>query len=240
MDIINIYFYDITGLKETEEKLIEYKNRLKGLSRWQENLLESERTKIAGDLHDSIGQKVSVLKMELQSPNIKFEDNEKLNKLFESIDSLSREIRDICYELKPQFLKEYGLYDALKNLMNRINDGTGLTGSIDLIGENFRLSDEEELTLFRVVQECLNNLIKHSEADEFSVQLINQNNTVRIIISDDGKGFDVNSTLASSGVHGFGLLNMIERIENIGGKISFNSEIGMGTVVIVEKPLESK
>lgn len=238
LDIINIYFYDITKLKEAEAKLIEYKNRLKGLTRWQENLIEKERGKIAGDLHDSIGQQISLLKMQLQNKAEKlFSAPEELNDLYNAIDNLNDDIRQICYELKPQLLEELGLFAAVKMLVSRVNSDTEISGKVNLFGKEQRLDNASELTIYRVIQESINNILKHSQANSFSVQLIYTNELLKIIISDDGKGFDPQKTISLGGNKGFGLLNMTERIENIEGTINFNSAPGDGAVVIIEKKL---
>lgn len=236
LQIINAYFYDITKLKKAEAKLIEYKDRLKGLTRWQENLIESERERIAGNLHDDIGQQISLLKMQLQEKQSA--KSGELEQVYDSIDNLHNEIRKICYELKPQLLEELGLFAAINSMVNRIQKDSRILGSTNLIGEEQRLPFNKELAIYRVVQESINNIIKHSGAKEFSVQLIYSGDTLRVIISDDGKGFDVEKTIASGENRGFGLLNMSERIENIGGSIKFNSAENEGTIIFIEVSTE--
>ncbi|RMD50341.1 MAG: sensor histidine kinase, partial [Ignavibacteria bacterium] len=183
------------------------------------------------ELHDSIGQKISLLKMKLQSDEL---PPDELENVYKTIDELISEVREISRELKPQFLKESGLSTALSSLIKRLNELSDVKGEFDIHGEIPRMDYEKELALYRVVQECINNILKHSHANEYSVQAMYKDEKLSIMVVDDGEGFDFNKIMDNSDNAGFGILNMQERIENIGGEIVFNSEKGSGTIVKID------
>jgi len=231
LEIAQLYFHDIT------EK-IEHENKLRELSSALQNKIEEDRQRIARELHDDIGQNLLILKMNLINKYRDIIKNAGMEKEFqESIDSLQKillELKIILYDLKPPVLEELGLIMALSSLINKISGVGLLKGSLNVIGFEERLNPKLEIALFRIVQEAINNILKHSYAKEFSVQLIKQNNILKMLIYDDGIGFNSNNGKSD----GFGLLNIKERVENFKGVFKIDSSNNGGTLLVVEIPME--
>ena len=231
LEIAQLYFHDIT------EK-IEHENKLRELSSALQNKIEEDRQRIARELHDDIGQNLLILKMNLINKYRDIIKNAGMEKEFqESIDSLQKillELKIILYDLKPPVLEELGLIMALSSLINKISGVGLLKGSLNVIGFEERLNPKLEIALFRIVQEAINNILKHSYAKEFSVQLIKQNNILKMLIYDDGIGFNSNNGKSD----GFGLLNIKERVENFKGVFKIDSSNNGGTLLVVEIPVE--
>ena len=175
LGIAQIYFRDITEQKVSEDKLIESKTRLRDLSDHLQDLIEEERHRIAQGLHDGIGQSLSLLRMKL----MKITENENVvlkdinhTALMDSLESIITELKDISYRLKPKTLEEMGLGIALKLLVNQISEDSGIKGEANIFGEVIRLDNKVEISLYRIVQEATNNILKYSKATNFSVQLL--------------------------------------------------------------------
>jgi two-component system NarL family sensor kinase len=129
-----------------------------------------------------------------------------------------------------------GLGLSLKMLAEKISEDTGISGTVDIYGTEERLDKKLELTLYRITQEALGNIIKHSKAKVFTIQLINKNDSTRLLISDDGVGFDTAKIKKDTIYSGFGLLNMQERLNTYNGKLKIDTSPGNGTVIITEIP----
>ncbi len=232
LDIAQIYFRDITDQLESEKELRSLSNKL-------QNTIEEERQRMSHELHDGIGQELLLLKLNIIK-NYKdiFESADKEEIFAETINSLQKiivELKMIIFNLKPHILEEMGLDTALVSLINKISDGSYIKGNLNIIGVKERLSNILEITIYRVIQEALNNIIKHSKAKEFSVQLINRDNKIKILISDDGIGIKENEKQ-----FGFGLINMRERIEALNGSFKIDPSLEEGTLLIIEIPQEQK
>ena len=134
-------------------------------------------------------------------------------------------------------MDEVGLGPSLRILTKRISEETGIKGTVDIYGDEERLNKKLELTLYRLTQEALSNIVKHSRAKEFNIQILNNKDIIKLMISDDGIGFDPGHTNKSN-FSGFGLLNMQERIGSYNGKLKIDSSEGNGTLIITEIPKE--
>ncbi len=228
-----LYFNDVSSRELAERKLREYQKQF-------DTRVELDRKSFARELHDGIGQDLSFLRLSINNLKNYLDETEKsvYQDTVKSIDKMGEDLRAICNELRPRILEEEGLAPAITALISDNNKRNKLIGSINLIGENFRLDPEVETNLFRVAQEAINNIVKHSKAKEFLLQIINNNNEILIIISDDGIGFNTNSDGNSSkGNKSFGLVTMRERIESIGGNIKFESELNNGTTILIKLPI---
>jgi len=239
LNIAQIYFDDLTERKMFEEELQLSKRQLQELSGHLRDTLEDERQRIARELHDSIGQNLHLIRMKLQNNGFSNEKNN-LSKdrdiLLNSIEISINELKEIIYNLKPKILEEIGLGAALKTLVKKISEETAIRGSVDISGNEERLNKKLELTLYRLAQEAVNNIIKHSMAKEFNIQLIYKEDLVKLLISDDGIGFGINNTSKEKYSSGFGLLNMQERIQTFNGRLKIDSSPGNGTITIIEIP----
>ena len=241
LNIAQIYFDDLTERKQFEEELQSSKVKLRELSEHLRNTLEDERQRIARELHDGVGQNLHLIRLKLktieESQSKDFSEKDYAT-LFNSIESSITELKEIIYNLKPKNLDEIGLGPSLRILTKRISDETGIKGSIDIYGSEERLNKRLELTLYRLTQEALSNIVKHSMAKEFNIQVMNNKEIIKLLISDDGIGFDPADTNSKSNSSGFGLLNMQERISTYNGKLKIDSSQGNGTVIITEIPKE--
>lgn len=238
LGIAQIYFRDITEQKVSEEKLIESKTKLRDLSDHLQDLIEEERHRIALGLHDGIGQSLSLLRMKL----LKMSENEReilknINStdLLDSLESIITELKDISYRLKPKTLEEMGLGIAIKLLINQVTLDSGIKGEANTFGEEIDLNSKVEIALYRIVQETTNNIMKYSNATNFSVQLLITNKIIRLIVTDNGKGFDADQVLTGDGpAKGMGLRNIKERVEHLQGNLKIESSEGNGTMIVVE------
>ncbi len=234
LQIAQIYFRDITMRKILED-------RLKKLGNYLQEQIEEERNRIASELHDSIGQGLLLIKLRIQAIENKLNltsDNAEMKKLDNILQDTIKELKTIIYNLRPKILDELGLGPAITSLVHMISEQSGIKGSLNIHKLNGRMNKRLELFTFRLAQETLNNIIKHSEAKEFNLILQDNGNNLRFIISDNGKGFDLKSLMNERELGGFGLLNMKERVESFGGDIKIDSTPGEGTVIMANIPIK--
>lgn len=198
-----------------------------------------ERKRIGQELHDSLGHLLSLTGLHA-SAIYKRQDiteekrNELHNSLMKIIDDAFEEVRNISHNLAPYLLSERGLKGALKNIADRVNQSTRLKLNYDTYGLNEKLDSLVENTLFRTIQEIVNNTIKHAEATTLFIQITEGNNEITLIAEDNGKGFSSNE---SNNHSGFGLSHLKSRIENLNGTMYIDSNINRGTIISVFIPL---
>jgi len=195
---------------------------------------EQERRRIARDLHDEVGAMLSTIKLNLGGVNMKLKKigiNEDLTSETKSLlDDTIKNVRQISKDLLPPTLEEFGLSQALTALCEKIESASGIRISKKIQTIEPRLTIEQELALYRVVQEMINNALKHAEASEFSIHLESNMGEVQLCFSDNGKGFDMNEIKSSHLVRtGLGLKNLENRVKVAGGKMKFESVLGKGT-----------
>ena len=206
---------------------------------------EDERRRIAREMHDGPAQAMSnvVLKAEICEKMAEVDMDKaiiELKGLKEVVRSCLKDVRRIIYDLRPMSIDDLGLKPTLQKYIESFSQQYNLRIELKIRGEEPQIKDSNIiLIVFRVVQESLNNIRKHSQATSASVQLecIDGNLTVRI--KDDGKGFDLSSlgeTAADGG--GFGVLGMKERVELMEGTFNIDSAIGTGTTVRIQLPYE--
>ncbi|MCR4822810.1 MAG: sensor histidine kinase [Treponema sp.] len=203
---------------------------------------EQERERISNELHDTVCQDLRVLQFKQEEIVDKI-SGELQSKIEESINlckKISSNVRNTCYALTPSDLNE-GLLEAIISFSQLCaeNSAFNLVLSIqDDIKEKAAIKEftrEKNLHIYRVVQEIMNNIEKHAEAESASILIRSfDNNNFKIIISDDGKGFDMKK-VSKKRKH-FGLINLLTRVKAINGSISINSEVGAGTQVTVTIP----
>lgn len=243
LNIGHLYFRDITEQKEAEEKLYSYQKQLKKFSEELQNKIEEERNQISKTLHDSIGQSLSLLRIKLNSCKedaVEPMQKKEYEEFISTIEEIITELKSISHSLKPRALESMGLKMAITHLINDIYEGTGIIGELNFADEDLRYDEKLEINLFRIVQESLNNILKYAQATKFGVQLINSKNSIRLIISDNGKGFNPEEVLKNSGLNGgMGLLNIKERVESFGGNLKIDSNEKDGTILIIEIPIKN-
>lgn len=193
---------------------------------------QKERIRIARDLHDSIGQKLSVMKMLLP----KSEESKELEKISSYLDETATEVRSISHNLIPEILN-FGLIKALDDLVDKINVSTKI--NVDYRSEaglkDLKLEKQTELSVFRIVQEILNNIIKHAQTSAILMEIKLKSEFIHIHIADNGTGFDVDSIDQSQGI---GWKNIFARIKLLNGKIDIRSEKNKGSQFIINVPVK--
>ncbi|MEJ7625217.1 MAG: sensor histidine kinase [Ferruginibacter sp.] len=200
---------------------------------------ENERIRIAKDLHDGIGQMMSVAKMNLSSIEYELDldaDKKlKMDRVIGLVDESCKEIRSVSHNLMPNALLKAGLAAAVREFIDKI-DHHSLQIDIHSEGLNERLDADTETVLYRVIQESVNNVIKHSAANHLDVSLINDADGISVTVEDNGRGFNTNEIEQFNGI---GLKNMKTRIEYLKGTIEWNSKPGKGTLVAMHIPVKN-
>ena len=199
---------------------------------------EEERQRFARELHDGMGPALASLNLRLRASGRMLEREghpvaKELGEMAELTQDSVREIRRLIHDLRPNALDDLGLVPALKEYLSRCEQESGL--AIRFTAEaGDRMPARVETALFRIVQEAVNNVIKHAEAHRVDVDLSCQDRTATLRIADDGRGFDPSRTPTGSHV---GLWSMQERVRQLGGQFRLQSSPGDGTVVSVAVPL---
>ncbi len=207
----------------------------------RENLEQQERARVARDIHDGIGQTLQAIKLQLKMRQARCQSGEPccgqaLNEIITEIGSASAELREIIMALRPLFLEDTDLDMAVRSLCERSAKRTGLDIRAECQGTFRGLGSSFKLSIFRICQEALANIVKHSGCNSALIRLEREPHTMRITIRDDGRGGVSCPTIISQ--EGSGLAIMRERAELLGGALSVISPPGMGTAITVEVPLQ--
>jgi signal transduction histidine kinase len=197
---------------------------------------EKERTRIAKDLHDGIVQDLTAIKLQLNAGvnNENVVDKKIVTDAVESIDKASKEVRNISYQMMPATLIQLGFIPAIEDLLKRVLTPSNIKYDFVQIGITERLSDNIEVSVFRITQELLNNVLKHSEANFVSLLITLKANVVTMIFEDNGKGFD-----AATVKKGIGFSSLSSRVELLNGDIKYEKADGVGTMAIVKIPVSN-
>jgi two-component system, NarL family, sensor kinase len=200
---------------------------------------ELERRRLAGDIHDGISQRLVTLSYRLDAASRAFDDPaaaaEQLEKARELVDLTLQEARAAISGLRPPVLDDLGLAGGLASLARSIPQ-IGIEVDLD----DDRLPDHVEIAVYRIAQECLQNVVKHAKATRARLTFMVSDDIARLEIADDGVGFDTfEHPLGSDEMGGYGLLSMAERAEIVGGRLNIRSRPGEGTIVTATIPLPS-
>jgi len=199
---------------------------------------EKERKRIATALHDSHGQNLLIISNEMQQYVDKHKKAEdELRNVTDTIQDSINEIREISYDLHPHILERVGIEEAIDSMIGKISKSTDL--QFDLILDKIdNIFDKKiEINIYRIIQEAVNNIIKHSNASEAKIEINKNRKYVNIIISDNGIGFNKKSILNEN--NGLGLVGMKERVNLINGKYNLKSEQGRGTKIEIKIPFKA-
>lgn len=199
---------------------------------------ENERKRIAGDLHDTVGQMMSAVKMNLSmmEHEIPFESaaqRDSYKKVLSLVDDSCREVRTVSHNIMPNALLKLGLANGVRDFINHIDSRVI---KIDLFIEGLdeeRLDANVEAVLYRVLQECVNNVVKHAKANTLDICVIRDKDGISITLEDNGKGFDTKNTAKFEGI---GLKNIITRINYLKGTVEWHSSPDKGTLVEINVP----
>lgn len=186
---------------------------------------EKERTRIAKDLHDGLGQQLTFIKIKAQ--------NNDLPELSSLANSALEDVRGISRDLYPVTLTKLGLTDSIEQLLLELDEQTELFISVEIDDINAEFNEEESLNFYRFVQESISNVLKHAFAKTLIVQINKQKEEINVLIKDNGKGFDLSSTIQKNSL---GLKTMAERVNMLRGKLSISSNLENGTSILVQIP----
>lgn len=229
--------------KRAEVALHNSEQKLQFLTTRLLNAQEKERKRISMDLHDELGPSLAVLKMQIRGiqkklganqQEIKEECEEVLQYLNEVIDN----VRRLSHDLSPAVLEHMGLLQGLNYLIDGFSKHFRITHAFELDEDNLPFSLEEQLIIYRIFQESLNNIAKHSRASEVLLSMKEENGAVRLVVQDNGTGFDPPRVLSREAGHrGLGLAALDERTRMLGGTMEITSQAGQGTCITCTIPL---
>jgi len=235
---------DVTERKQAEEALRESERELHFLSSQLLTAQEKERKRLSIELHDELGQSLMVLKLKLRSiqeglqagqARLKTECDQGIAYINEVIENVRRLSRD----LSPSILENLGLSAALRWLVDAFTKHTKIECSLEMREIENMFSEEEEITIYRMIQECLTNIAKHAQATHVSLIIREQEGSAFFRVEDNGRGFNVREAFSKDpGKKGLGLAAMYERTRMLGGAIDIWSQEGGGTRITFTVPLD--
>ena len=231
---------DITERKQTEEKLKRTSKLLRDLATHLQSVREEERTMIAQEIHDELGQVLTVLKIQISLLAKKLNKNQeslkaKINSLSDMIDASVESVQKISAKLRPGILDELGLIAAIEWQAEEFEKLTNIKCSLVLPKEELKLEKNKSTAIFRIFQEALTNIARHSQATKIGISLLNHQSNIYLEIMDNGKGISPEQIkdFKSLGIHG-----MEERAMVFGGQVYVEGIPGKGTIVKVEIPID--
>lgn len=194
---------------------------------------EEERSRIAKELHDGLGGLLSGIRLSLvnmrERLSLSPEGYERFNRPMSMLDNTINDLRKLAHNLMPEALVKYGLHDAIKDFCDSIKATTDINISYQQFGEHRKLSSTATIFIYRIVQELVNNVIKHASATEIMVQFMQSENITNIAVEDNGKGFDKKAIEDQSS--GSGMKNIKYRVQYLNGNFDIASSPGHGTSV---------
>ncbi|MEH7384293.1 sensor histidine kinase [Bacillus sp. JJ1521] len=201
---------------------------------------EEERRKLSREIHDGPAQMLANVMLRSQIIDKVYKESQEqgvkeIHDLRKMVRSALYEVRRIIYDLRPMALDDLGLVPTLKKYLSTIEEYNGdTTISFTFIGSEQRIPSKFEVALFRMVQEAVQNALKHADPREIVVKLEMSRNHVTVIVKDNGKGFDIREKKKDS----FGLIGMRERVDLLDGNLTIDSSVGAGTIVMIQVPIE--
>jgi signal transduction histidine kinase len=236
----------VTEINRAREQLVHSEGRLRGLTARLESSREEERTRIARAVHDELGQLLTGLKMDLRWVEhwLEKSDDVRLRPFLDRIvgsteltDAMIKAVQGIAADLRPGILDALGLASALDFEARRFQERTGTPCLVQHPEEMPALSADVTTSLFRIFQECLTNVARHSAATEVEVKLEPDADEIILCVADNGRGMHDIERVA---VESLGLLGITERVKLLGGNVSFSSLEERGTTVVVRLPQNSQ
>lgn len=215
--------HEITERKEAEKEL-------KGLMKKIIDIQEEEKSQFSRELHDGLGQKIYSHLITINRLQAKI-DHPLIDNLLEEATSLIKDVRELAWELRPSVLDDLGLIPAIRSYLNRLADSYHLAIHFDA-ALSTRLDKNKEITIYRIVQESMTNARRHAEASEVKIRIREMEDVVRVMIEDNGSGFDSEEV-----AFGVGISSMKERAQSVSGELCIQSTLGEGTRIILELPI---
>lgn len=193
---------------------------------------ETERKRIAKDLHDGIVQQLGGLKLGMEKM-FADKETEQSQKIVKILDDSTQELRELSHRMMPRALGELGMIPALGDMLENSLGQTNIEYQFEHFGLSERIKENIEIAIYRIAQELVNNVIKHSDANKVNIQLFKTGSDVILIIEDDGKGLDTKSQK-----NGIGLMNISSRLDVLHGRVNFEPSPESGTLATVKIPLD--
>ena len=238
-------FHDITERKRAEDALRESERQLRDLSSQLMTAQETERKRISRELHDELGQALTAMKLRLSfiEKNLSVKDPAALKQEcrygIDYIDQVIEDVRRLSRDLSPSILEDFGLYAAIRWLVNNFVKNYNVKVNLEMIDIDILIPRYDHVLVYRIVQEALTNIGKHSQARNASVTSSTDGITVLISIEDDGIGFDPNKVVSGEpGEKGLGLATMKGRAGMLGGALGVRSQEGRGTRITLTIPIK--
>ena len=229
------HYHDITNSKQAEKASLSYQTQLKRLSSTLSLTEERERRHISEDLHDRIGQAMTVIKMkleELSEPQVDTDSRRILDETRELLDNAIQDTRTLTFEISPPLLYELGFEPAVEWLIEQFRERHNIPIDYEGNGDGSMLDDDVSFFLFKSVRELLFNIVKHAGANKIKVSVQRDTDRIKISIEDNGVGFDSSKVQFSvDNLSGFGLFSIRERMEHFGGKFDIKSKPDKGTCI---------
>jgi PAS domain S-box-containing protein len=240
-EIITV-FDDITERKIAEEKLLQYQEELRTVTSELSLAEEHERRCLATELHDQIGQTLSVLHMKLHDLREKITASDSVKDI-DTIQGYLKQViqdtRSLTFELSPPVLYELGLEAALEWLGEEFRKKYDLVCTLDTDNTPKPLEEDVRMVLFRAVRELLMNIVKHAKSNKAAISIFRREETLHIEVEDQGVGFNLRkSDSRITKKYGFGLFSIRERLSHLGGNLDIHSKPGRGTRVTLVAPLK--
>jgi len=216
---------------EQEKRLIALQSLIEGQ--------EQERQRIASDLHDGLGALLSTVRLQFDSVKTQQLPEQQLQQFQKSKELLAiacRETREIAHNMMPGSIQKFGILSAIKDMCDAIIHAQGIQVDFQSLHFDGQLPDDQKIAIFRIVQELLNNIIKHAQATEVLVQITQINQQLEIIVEDDWLGFSINET---ENFEGMGLSSVRSRVEYLQGEMEVESVLEEGSTFTILIPLQS-
>ena len=230
---------DITERIRSEENVQKAEDRLRFLTRRLIDTREDECKRISLELHDAMGQALTAIGFNLSNLRNDISDScqELLDDTVSIVDNMSTQVRNLSLDLRPSMLDDLGLIPTLRWFLNSFTRRTKIKTKLETVEFDEYRNENLEITIYRIVQEALNNVAKHAEAKNVEIFLKREITRITGFIQDDGKGFDINKIFEASGEKHIGLISMKERISILGGTLMIQSDKDQGTRINVEIPI---
>ena len=230
---------DITELKEAYNKLEESQKQLRALTEYLEKVREEERTYIAREIHDDLGQTLTALKIDLSWLNKNFDPGKKssrtkIQNMIKLIDSTIKTVQKISSQLRPGILDDLGLVAAIEWATKEFERRTGINCKVKLKPVNFEIKENISVALFRIYQEILTNISRHANADNVNIKIFKSDKEILLDVTDNGIGIDENKI---DNPKSLGLLGIKERTRGLGGAMEIKGIHGKGTQIKIILPL---
>lgn len=231
---------DISARKQAERELAKSHEKLRNLSAYLQATREQERIRIAREVHDDLGQVLTAIKLDVSWLKGKIPEQEKAavkkaEKTIVLVHNAIKSVQRIISELRPGLLNDLGLIAAMEWQLKKFEARTGINADMTIDPEEPELNDALSTTIFRIFQETLTNITRHSQATHIEVRLNKKDGRIELIVKDNGIGITEDQIAHRNS---FGLMGMVERAHTVGGKIKISGNPEKGTMVAVSVPVK--